>query len=79
MARRRRSRRRTHYRLTPKRRASIIKAQRISARKRKKSVRGKDTVGYWAAKGVKKTASVATMGMSSKMFAGKHNHRGYYW
>lgn len=77
MAKRRRSRGR--YKLTPRRRANIIRAQKISAIKRKKRIRGKDTVGYWAAKGVKKTASVSTMGMSSKMFSGKHNSRGFYW
>lgn len=51
------------FRLTPRRRQSIIKAQRISARKRK--VRGSDTVGYWVAKGVRRGTSKATMGASS--------------
>jgi hypothetical protein len=48
------------YKLTPKRRQSILKAQKISARKR--HVRPKDTVQYWVAKGIKKGGNAATFG-----------------
>lgn len=50
------------YVLTPKRRTSILKAQRVSSRKRK--LRAHDTVGWWLAKGVKRGASKATFGAS---------------
>lgn len=53
------------YVLTPKRRTSILKAQRVSSRKRK--LRGNDTVGYWLAKGVRRGASKATFGASSSI------------
>lgn len=50
------------YKLTPRRRQSILKAQRISARK--KAIRPKDTVGYWVAKGVRKAGNKATLGVA---------------
>lgn len=52
----------SRYRLTPRRRQSILRAQKISARKR--HVRPKDTVQYWIAKGVKKAGNKATLGVA---------------
>jgi hypothetical protein len=49
------------YKLTPKRRSSILKAQRISARKRKNS---KDTVGYWIARGARMAGNKGTLGVA---------------
>ena len=48
------------FKLTPRRRQSILKAQKISSRKR--HVRPKDTVQYWVAKGIKKGGNAATLG-----------------
>jgi hypothetical protein len=50
------------YRLTPKRRQSILKAQRISARKKHTSA--KNQVGYWIAKGVRRAGNKATLGVA---------------
>lgn len=44
-------------------RAALRKAQLVSARRRKG--RPKDTYGYWVARGIRKVASMATMGASS--------------
>lgn len=52
------------YKLTSRRRSSILKAQRISARKRKNS---KDTVGYWIGRGVKKVGNKATLGVAGQI------------
>lgn len=49
---------------TAKQRAALRKAQAVSARKRR-GKRSKDTMGHWVAKGVRKVASMATMGASS--------------
>lgn len=67
------------YRFTASRRASILRAQRISAHRKKGSgsgrkrkteyVRSKNQVGYWVAKGVNKAVGVMTLGMGSKFAA----------
>ena len=51
--------------MTAARKRALRKAQLASARKRKG--RSKDTLGHWVAKGVRRTASMATMGMSTAL------------
>lgn len=65
------------YRFTPARRTALKVAQRKSARKRlaapnklkKKTMSGKNTLGYWVAKGVNKTISAATMGVGPSLIS----------
>lgn len=52
------------YKLTPKRKQSILKAARISAQRRRSKGISKNTVGYWIAKGVRKGGDKATLGVA---------------
>jgi len=54
------------YKLTPKRKQSLIKAARISAQRRHSRSAGvsKGNVGYWIAKGVKKAGDKSTLGVA---------------
>lgn len=54
----------SRYKLTPKRKQSILKASRISAQRRRSRGLSKNTVGYWIAKGVRKGGDKATLGVA---------------
>lgn len=52
--------------MTAARKRALRKAQLVSARKRK-GKRSKDALGYWVARGVRKVASKATLGISGML------------
>lgn len=52
--------------MTSARKRALRKAQLVSARKRK-GKRSKDALGYWVARGVRKVASKATLGISGML------------
>lgn len=52
--------------LSPRQRITILRAQRVSARRRKgrRSGRAKNNVSYWIGKGVKTVGKKATLGVA---------------
>ena len=56
------------YRKTPKRRAALRKAQRVSALKRKKRARREnDKISYWVRKGIVGSANLVTRRKASRV------------
>lgn len=56
------------YKKTPKRRAALRKAQRVSAIKRKKRARREnDKISYWVRKGIVGSANIVTRRKASKV------------